>query len=90
MERVAKPRREGSRRRRSNSPGALRERSAPRIGVVTAFPSEDWHSARLVSAVRERGGEPVVIDPATFALGLSHLGLAVVSARHSVLELDAR
>jgi len=60
-----------------------------RIGVVTAFPSEDWHSARLARAVEERGAEAVVIDPASFSLGLSRAGLSVQSLGRSVLELDA-
>lgn len=60
-----------------------------RIGVVTAFPREDWHSARLIAAVEERGAQPVVLDPATFSLGLSGAGVTVDSAGQSVLELDA-
>jgi RimK family alpha-L-glutamate ligase len=63
--------------------------SVVRIGVVTAFPSEDWHSARLAHAVAERGAEPVVLDPASFSLGLSRAGLSVESGGRSVLALDA-
>jgi RimK family alpha-L-glutamate ligase len=60
-----------------------------RIGVVTAFASDDWHSARLIRAVEERGAEAVVLDPATFSMGLSGNGLAVESQGRSVLALDA-
>lgn len=60
-----------------------------RIGVVTAFPSDDWHSARLIQAVQERDAQAVVLDPATFSLGLTGQGLAVESGGRSVLALDA-
>lgn len=37
-----------------------------RIGVVTAWPEEDWHSQRLIRAF-ERRAETIAIDPATFS-----------------------
>ena len=63
--------------------------SVLRIGVVTAFPSEDWHSARLIAAVGEQGAKAVVIDPATFALDLNGQGLDVTTGAKSVMDLDA-
>jgi ribosomal protein S6--L-glutamate ligase len=37
-----------------------------RIGVVTAWPEEDWHSRRLLAACAKRG-EAIAIDPAALA-----------------------
>jgi tetrahydromethanopterin:alpha-L-glutamate ligase len=57
-----------------------------RIGVVTAWPEDDWHSKRLVTAFA-RHGEPVVLDPAEFSAIVSEQG--VVSVRAAGLGSEA-
>lgn len=58
-----------------------------RIGVVTAWPEDDWHSRRLLAACCRRG-EAEPIDPATLSAGLGRTGLAP-SSRGAALDFDA-
>jgi RimK family alpha-L-glutamate ligase len=50
-----------------------------RIGVVTAWPEDDWHSKRLVTACA-RHGEAAVIDPAELSANVDEEGVVSVSA----------
>jgi ribosomal protein S6--L-glutamate ligase len=59
-----------------------------RIGVVTAWPEEDWHSQRLLSACGERA-EAVAIDPATLSAGVGASGFGVAVAGEPVPDIDA-
>lgn len=47
-----------------------------RFAVVTAFPTEDWHSARILAALSEFG-TAVPVDPADLAASLDSRGLRV-------------
>ncbi len=59
-----------------------------RIGVVTAWPDEDWHSERLLAACRRRS-EAMPIDPATFAARVEHAGVAVLAGGSPASVYDA-
>ena len=59
-----------------------------RIGVVTAFPSEDWHSARLIAAVADRGCAAVVVDPAAVSLRLTRAGVEATAGAERLMALD--
>lgn len=50
-----------------------------RIGIVTAWPEDDWHSKRLVTACA-RHGEAAVIDPAELSAIVNTRGVISVSA----------
>jgi tetrahydromethanopterin:alpha-L-glutamate ligase len=50
-----------------------------RIGIVTAWPEDDWHSKRLVIACA-RHGEAAVIDPAELSAIVDTQGVVSVSA----------
>jgi tetrahydromethanopterin:alpha-L-glutamate ligase len=50
-----------------------------RIGIVTAWPEDDWHSERLVTAF-SRLGEATVIDPAELSANVDEEGVVSVSA----------
>jgi ribosomal protein S6--L-glutamate ligase len=50
-----------------------------RIGIVTAWPEDDWHSKRLVTACA-RHGEAAVIDPAELSANVDEEGVVSVSA----------
>lgn len=50
-----------------------------RLAIVTAFPTEDWHSERLIAAA-QRWGRATVIDPADFSVEIDGSG-ALVRAR---------
>ncbi|WP_242344037.1 RimK family alpha-L-glutamate ligase [Anaeromyxobacter terrae] len=50
-----------------------------RIGIVTAWPEDDWHSKRLVSACA-RHGEAAVIDPAELSAIVDSDGVVSVTA----------
>jgi len=58
-----------------------------RIGVVTAWPDDDWHSRRLVDACARRC-RTTVIDPAHLSAGVGALGLSP-SAGGVPLRVDA-
>ncbi|MFY3746560.1 ATP-grasp domain-containing protein [Anaeromyxobacter sp. Red801] len=59
-----------------------------RIGVVTAWPEEDWHSKRLLAACARRG-EAVVIDPSAMAAGVGAEGVGVSLGTMRMEEVDA-
>lgn len=59
-----------------------------RIGVVTAWPEEDWHSKRLLAACA-RWGETVVIDPSAMAAGVGAEGVGVSLGTMRMEEVDA-
>lgn len=50
-----------------------------RIGIVTAWPEDDWHSKRLVTACA-RHGEAAVIDPAELSANVDEEGVVSVNA----------
>lgn len=58
-----------------------------RIGVVTAWPDEDWHSKRLLGALSRRA-DAAVVDPAAMAARSDGRRL-VASAGARLLEFDA-
>lgn len=59
-----------------------------RIGVVTAWPDEDWHSARLLAACARRA-DAVSIDPASLAARVGPGGMEVTVEGALASELDA-
>jgi ribosomal protein S6--L-glutamate ligase len=59
-----------------------------RIGVVTAWPEDDWHSRRLLAACGRRA-ETVAIDPAVLSAGVGSGDVAVHAAGSTVSGLDA-
>ncbi len=59
-----------------------------RMGIVTAWPDDDWHSARLLDACRRRA-EAVAIDPAALAAQVGEAGVAVRAAGAPVSAFDA-
>ncbi|BDG06563.1 RimK family alpha-L-glutamate ligase [Anaeromyxobacter oryzae] len=59
-----------------------------RIGVVTAWPDDDWHSQRLLSALGRRG-EAIAIDPAALAAVVEGEDVAVTAAGRALGEVDA-
>ena len=59
-----------------------------RIGVVTAWPEADWHSERLLAALRGRC-QATQMDPATLSAWVGAGGLEVCSGPASVRAMDA-
>jgi len=59
-----------------------------RIGVVTAWPEDDWHSRRLMAACG-RQAEAVAIDPASLAALVSEGGVEAFAAGESTGDFDA-
>lgn len=59
-----------------------------RIGVVTAWPEEDWHSKRLLAACA-RWGEAVVVDPSAMAAGVGAEGVGVSLGTMRMEDVDA-
>jgi len=59
-----------------------------RIGVVTAWPEDDWHSKRLLAACRERA-EAVPIDPARLSACVGSSGLQLAAAGEPIPDVDA-
>jgi len=51
---------------------------ALRIGIITAYPEEDWHSKQLIDAAN-RFGEAVVICPEILGARLSSFGVTVLT-----------
>ena len=58
---------------------------ALRIGIITAYPQEDWHSRQLIDAVK-RFGEAVVIRPEMLGARLTPSGVTVF-AENTVLPV---
>lgn len=61
--------------------------TALRIGIITAYPQEDWHSRQLIDAV-ERLGEAVVIRPEILGARLTPAGVSVFAANTLLPTLD--
>ncbi len=59
-----------------------------RIGVVTAWPEDDWHSGRLLEACRRRV-DAVVLDPASLAAQIGEGAVAVHAAGAPAAAFDA-
>lgn len=59
-----------------------------RIGVITAYLADDWHSQQVVAAVN-RVGEAVVIRPETLGARVNNAGIAVLFAdRRGMSDID--
>jgi ribosomal protein S6--L-glutamate ligase len=58
-----------------------------RIGVVTAWPEDDWHSKRLLGALRRRA-DAVAIDPAALSAQVTGGRFMVAAAGRSLGEFD--
>jgi tetrahydromethanopterin:alpha-L-glutamate ligase len=61
---------------------------ALRFAVVTAFPSEDWHSARIIQALSKHG-EAIPVDPGALAASLDRRGLLVSDGERGHTSYDA-
>lgn len=59
-----------------------------RIGVVTAWPDDDWHSARLLEACARRA-EVVSLDPAALAARVDERGVSVLAGGVPASGFDA-
>lgn len=59
-----------------------------RIGIVTAWPEDDWHSRRLLEACARRG-VAIAIDPAEISARVAQDGIAVEAARIPAAAYDA-
>ncbi len=59
-----------------------------RIGIVTAWAQDDWHSERLLAAC-ERRCEATTIDPAALSAGVGAEGVAVAAGAVPVGGLEA-
>jgi tetrahydromethanopterin:alpha-L-glutamate ligase len=59
-----------------------------RIGVVTAWPEDDWHSAHLLAACRSRA-ETVAVDPAALAARVRPDGVAILAGEAPASGFDA-
>jgi tetrahydromethanopterin:alpha-L-glutamate ligase len=59
-----------------------------RIGIVTAWPEDDWHSKRLLEACSRRC-EATIIDPAALSAGIGAGGVAVSAGLVPVRDLEA-
>jgi tetrahydromethanopterin:alpha-L-glutamate ligase len=59
-----------------------------RIGVVTAWPEDDWHSGRLLEACGRRA-EAVALDPAALAAHVGHGAAAVLAGGAPAAGFDA-
>jgi ribosomal protein S6--L-glutamate ligase len=59
-----------------------------RIGVVTAWPDDDWHSGRLLDACRRRA-DAEAIDPGALAAQVGDDGVAVLAAGTPASAFDA-
>lgn len=59
-----------------------------RIGVVTAWPRDDWHSERLLAACGRRA-DAVAIDPAALATQVGGEGVRVVAGGTPAERYDA-
>lgn len=61
---------------------------ALKIGIITAYLEDDWHSQQLVAAAR-RLGEPVVIRPDQLQARLSPAGVMVMAEQLNLEAIDA-
>jgi ribosomal protein S6--L-glutamate ligase len=59
-----------------------------RIGVVTAWPEEDWHSERLLGACARRA-DAVAIDPAALATRIERDAVVVLAGGAPAFGFDA-
>jgi tetrahydromethanopterin:alpha-L-glutamate ligase len=59
-----------------------------RIGVVTAWPDDDWHSQRLLAALGRRC-ETIAIDPAALSAAVGAGELTVAAAGRLLRDVDA-
>jgi len=59
-----------------------------RFGIVTAWPEEDWHSRRLVTACARRG-EAATVDPAALAAFVGEGAVDVRLGRRAASSFDA-
>ncbi len=59
-----------------------------RIGVVTAWPEEDWHSERLLVACARRA-DAVAIDPAALATRIERDAVVVLAGGAPAIGFDA-
>lgn len=59
-----------------------------RIGVVTAWPDDDWHSARLLDACARRA-DAVAIDPSALASRVDGRGVTVLAGTMPASEFEA-
>jgi ribosomal protein S6--L-glutamate ligase len=57
------------------------------VGVVTAYPEEDWHSRQLLAAAR-RQGRATVIDPGDLAASLARGEMSLRAASRDLRTLD--
>lgn len=60
---------------------------ALRIGVITAYLAEDWHSQQLVAAAN-RAGTAVVIRPESLGASLSSHGVSVLASGVDLQSID--
>lgn len=59
-----------------------------RIGVVTAWPEDDWHSERLLAACARRA-EAVAVDPAVLAARIERDAVVVLAGGAPAVGFDA-
>lgn len=59
-----------------------------RIGIVTAWPEDDWHSERLLAAC-ERRCEATTIDPAALSAVVGEEGVSVEAGAVPIRDLEA-
>ena len=59
-----------------------------RIGVITAWPDDDWHSVRLLEACSRRA-DAVAIDPSALAARVDEGGVTVLAGAVPASEFDA-
>lgn len=59
-----------------------------RIGVVTAWPEDDWHSERLLAAFGRRA-DAVAVDPAALATQVEREGVLVLAGGAPARRFDA-
>lgn len=59
-----------------------------RIGIVTAWPEDDWHSERLLAACARRA-EAVAVDPAVLAARIERDAVVVLAGGAPAVGFDA-
>ena len=59
-----------------------------RIGIMTSWPEDDWHSARLLGAFARRG-EAIALDPSALAAGVRDGGVGVLAGGRPASAFDA-
>jgi len=60
---------------------------ALRIGIITAYPEEDWHSQQLIEAASQRG-DVVIIRPERLAARITRDGVKVLSDQVELETVD--